>query len=77
MKDWWDDLNWNPRLTRDARFGTRAFTCTVEDADGEMITVVGCFDWKENSEGRTISDIEYYPKNESIRESVEEYVSSL
>jgi hypothetical protein len=75
--DYWEELNDHPSRSKSALFGTKNFFCHLEDLDGEMLTFYGEVDWREDSEGLRITDIRYWPPNESMRESVEDFVFSL
>lgn len=71
MRDWWDGLSWNPVNSPIFRGSTRNFCCTLPDKEGELLTFIGTVDlW----EGRVVN-YEYFPLNESMRASVEDYLS--
>lgn len=74
MRDHWDELNNHPARERAAIFGTRRFLAQLVDGEGDLLTFFGEVDWREDSEGLRVTDIRYWPDNESMRESIEEYV---
>lgn len=72
--DPWDFDSRHPARGRPALFGTKKFLATLDDGS-ELLTFFGEVDWREDSEGFTITDIRYWPDNEDMRESVEDWVS--
>lgn len=74
MKDHWDELDNHPARIRMAEFGTRDFSCTLDDGE-DLLTFFGQADYRVDSEGTTITEVRYWPRNEGMREAVEEWVS--
>lgn len=77
MLDPWDFDSRHPARLRPAEIGTRAFVCSLENGEGEMVTFIGEADYRTDSEGTSITDIRYWPYDKSMADSVDEYVRTV
>lgn len=67
----------NPIFTREAEFGRETFFTSLEDKEGDMISFMGVYDWKRDSEGVSLVSFDYWPVNKDMNDSVHDYVLGL
>lgn len=62
---------WNARIVE---YGRRTFSRQFEDSDGEMVSIFGQVDYQVTPNGFEVENIQYWPLNEGVWDSVIDFV---